>query len=62
MNTGLNYMGPLICGFFSIVNTIVIHDLKLVESTGSVDYKLNVDFWTAWRLDALNSMLLKDQF
>ena len=28
----LNCMGPLIRGFFSIVNTTVLHDLQLIES------------------------------
>ena len=28
---GLNCTGPLICGFFSIVNTTALHDLQLGE-------------------------------
>ena len=30
---GLNCMGPHTCGFFSVVNTIVLHDRQLVESS-----------------------------
>ena len=30
---GLNYVGPLIQRFFSIVNTTVVHNQQLVEST-----------------------------
>ena len=29
---GLNCVGPHICGVFSIVGTVVLHDLLLVES------------------------------
>ena len=43
-------MGPLICGYFSIVNTEVLHSLRLVESLdaeepgmGWADYKLYMD-------------------
>ena len=32
-SAGLNCMGPLTCGFFSLVNTVVLCDLWLVEST-----------------------------
>ena len=32
-NIGLNYAGPLIRGFFSIVYNIVLHNLQLVESS-----------------------------
>ena len=32
-NTSLNYMGPLACGIFFIVNTAVPYDPWLVEST-----------------------------
>ena len=47
---GLNCMGPLICGvLFSIVNTTVLHDPWLVESTDGEeplmqksDYKLYI--------------------
>ena len=44
-------MGPLILGFFSIVNTTVLQDPQLVESLGTkelqvqrADYKLYLDF------------------
>lgn len=30
-NIGLNHTGPLIHGFFLIVNARVLHDMKLVE-------------------------------
>ena len=43
-------MGPLIYGYFSIVNTEVLHSLRLVESldaeepgTGWADYTLYID-------------------
>lgn len=31
-NMSLNFMNLLICGFFSVVNTAVLHDLRLVKS------------------------------
>ena len=31
-NTSLNGMGPFILGFFPMVNTVVLHSLRLVES------------------------------
>lgn len=47
----LNYMGPHIYAFFSVVNTTVLHDPWLVDSKESelqlqrVNYKLYLDFY-----------------
>ena len=50
---GLNCKGPLISGFFSVVNTTVLHDPRLVESKKGdmeescirkAEYKLYADF------------------
>ena len=47
---GLNCMGPLKCGYFSVVITRVLHNLQLVESTDVEElwvwragYKLHAD-------------------
>lgn len=48
----LNCVGPLTCGFFSIVITTVLHDLWLVDSEGTkprtwrnqVDKKLTISY------------------
>lgn len=34
-STGLNCMGPLTCGYFSVVNATVVHGPWLVESANA---------------------------
>ena len=36
-NMGLNYKGPLVCKLFSIANTVVLHNLWLVESMDTAE-------------------------
>ena len=53
-------MGPLTCGFFSVVSTSVLHDLRLVESgcrateTGTTNIEA-----TPWWVNAPTPMLLR---
>ena len=61
-------MGPLKCRFFSIVNTTVPPDPRLVESTDveelpirRADYQLYVDFRPCGESEPLTSTLFKGQ-
>ena len=51
-------MGPLICGYFSIVNTTVLHGLRLVES---VDVEEPCIQRADYKLYALTPVLFKGQ-
>lgn len=69
----LNCVGPVVCGFFSVVNPTVVHESEsfesMIQTTNSeelwiwkVDYKLSMDFdCTESELVALTSKLFKGQ-
>ena len=68
LNTiSLNCMSPLIHGFFSIVNTTVLQDPRLVSSVNAeprmrmADYKLYMDFQACRGWAPLTPMLFKGQ-
>ena len=66
-NKDLNCSGPLICRYFSIVNTIVLHYLQLVESLDAEmliqwdNYNLCTDFQMQGGSAPLTSKVLKGQ-
>ena len=64
-----NYMGLLILGLLSIVNTTLLHNPQLVKSVevepqrncryGAPTVKLCVDFLTEWRVSAPNALIVQ---
>ena len=64
---GFNCTGPLTGEFFSIVNTTVLQDVRLVESSDAepwiktANYKLYTDFRLHKGLEPLILSLLKGQ-
>lgn len=55
----LNFTGPLICEFFSVVNATVLHSPQLVESLDRMaNYKLCAVL-TVWKIGTPNSCVVQ---